>query len=127
MFADALAQAEYVEQLVVKLCYFVGQCDKFVDGELFGASGQVFCTKKIGCVGLQSCFCGQLLEQRTQGATQHLTALIEGSLYHTFQQSFVATTIVAFVAGQSDHSALYLGWWIEHARFHGKEVLYIVP
>lgn len=58
---------------------------------------------------------------------QHLTTLIEGGLYNTLEELFVASEVCNLIPGHTDNGTLYLWRRIKHRRLDGKEILYVIP
>ena len=103
------------------VCNHGGELYKLLDGELFGPLGHDVLSEKVRRGHGLRC------EELAQRDAQHLAALAENRLHHTFEEHFVATEIIYVVACHAYHGTLDLWWRVEDALVDGEEILHVVP
>ena len=65
----------------------------------------------------------KVTKHRTQGVTQHLSALTKRRLHNLYEQCLVTSQLLRRVSLQADNSTLDLWGWVKDLLAHGEEIL----
>ncbi len=111
--------------------YQAGELDELLDGQLLGAEGEQGRGGGFrgggGGVGRGGEGGFEFGERGGERVTEHLTALVEGSLDHANEKNLVAIEVRAGVTGEANNGALNLGRRRKHTLGNSEKVLDVVP
>ena len=120
--------SQFGGKFLVNLAEFQSEGDEVLDAEPFGTEVEDGVGYEHGRLfRRQSVLFRHCRDERLQGISQSLAALVERSLHYGFEKGFVAAEIFSGIAPQADDCRFDFGRRVERALADREQIFYVVP